>query len=132
MFFVGWGFSSAVTQWQAELGDAWGADGLPFTFFFALLFSAFAVAAVLVLQPMSRELQFGDGPIVDWFEDLVEDVAAMGVRAFSVSIMVLWYNTASGAGLGAVEDVRRRRKAAAKRPMVPESGTRDLRDPVYR
>ena len=60
-----------VAQWQAEIGAAWGIEGLTYNFWFAFLFSVLGALAVLVLQPYTRDIQFGDGHFIDWIEDWV-------------------------------------------------------------
>ena len=56
-------------------------------FFLMILLSALVI---LIVQPLSQEIEFGEGKIVNWIEDYLEDTFAMLIRGFTVVVMVLW------------------------------------------
>ena len=53
--------------------------------------TALSGVALMVVKPWSSDIDFGDGEIVDFVEDYVEDLWAMAARALSVMVMMLWY-----------------------------------------
>lgn len=56
-----------------------------------------AVSGVLVigLQPYTQQIECGDGPLVNFLEDWLEDLWALVSRGASATSMMLWYETAS-------------------------------------
>jgi len=97
-YIVGWAFGGAFTQALIEYKEAtpgvcFGDDCTLINVTFTLAITMFSAIVILILQPLSQEIEFGDGKIVNWIEDYLEDTFSMLVRGFTVVVIVLWNYT---------------------------------------
>ena len=78
-----------------------GDDCTSIDFMYAIAITLLSGAVVIILQPLTKEIEFGDGKIVNCIEDYLEDFFAMLVRGFTVIVVVLWnYAIGNWIGLG--------------------------------
>lgn len=102
---MGWAFGGAVLAGFAELKqqDGWlsaetfceaQADGTfdckGLNFGYAGVMSVLCCMVVVVLKPFAEEIECGDSQLVNWLEDLLEDVWSMVCRAAAVTMFMLW------------------------------------------
>ena len=106
-YIVGWAFAFAVEALLAEWKATYDLcappaeeGGAPICLWvdmgFVSTLTVFSGLVLVVIRPWAKEIEWGDGTCVDWFEDLVEDLWAMVARGLSVMVMALWYDTAYG------------------------------------
>ena len=91
-YFVGWAWSQAVLQALVEY-KASQPDVLLWVGFelgFACVLTVLLGLIVVAIKPLSEKIECGSGKVIDWLEELVEDFWAVVLRAFSVTIMVVW------------------------------------------
>jgi hypothetical protein len=50
---------------------------------------------MIVLMPFSKNVECGDSKLVNWLEDLLEDIWAMVIRGCMVTVMFLWVYTSN-------------------------------------
>ena len=103
-YLAGWAAAGALTQAVVELKQAYPiicesssfgytGDCLGFDLVFAVALTVVLSMIIIIIQPFAERIECGDNSIIDFIEDLAEDIVAMVKRACSVVIMVWWYNT---------------------------------------
>ncbi|KAL1496626.1 hypothetical protein AB1Y20_014230 [Prymnesium parvum] len=104
-YIVGWAWGNALLQLLHEitLND----DGLAmitsdgkrnfffFNAFFSLVVTIVSGLVIILIMPFTKEVECGDGDIVNFLEDALENIWSMVSRGCAVSVMVLWYYTIS-------------------------------------
>jgi len=80
----------------ANPGLCFGDDCTLFNVAFSIGVTMFSAFTIIVVQPLSKEIEFGSGKVVDWIEDYLEDTFAMLVRGFTVVVVVIWNYTIGG------------------------------------
>ena len=99
-YIVGWAFAFAMeallAEWKAKYhlcAPPAEEGGAPICLWvdvgFVSALTASAGLVLVVIRPWANEIQWGDGKVVDWFEDLCEDLWAMVARGLSVMVMAL-------------------------------------------
>eukprot|EP00966_Prymnesium_polylepis_P258566 5972217-Prymnesium_polylepis.1 len=84
-YIVGWAFGGASTQALIEYKEAtpgvcFGDDCTLINVTFTLAITMFSAIVILILQPLSQEIEFGDGKIANWIEDYLEDTFSVSVQ----------------------------------------------------
>jgi hypothetical protein len=103
-FIVGWGFGGAMLTLLKEIRASHpdlcvaSAPGIApdcglLNVGFSLAMTAVSAGVIIVIKPYTVEVECGDGAVIDWLEDLLEDIWAMVMRGATVTIMVLWNAT---------------------------------------
>ena len=85
-YIVCWAFGGAFLQALIEYKEAtpgvcFGDDCTLINVAYSTALTLLSALVVFILQPLSQEIEFGDGKIVDWIEDFLEDTFDMTVRA---------------------------------------------------
>ena len=62
---------------------------------FAVMVTFISAIIVIGLQPLTQSVECGDGKVLDFIEDFLEDLWALVSRGASATSMVLWYHFAS-------------------------------------
>jgi hypothetical protein len=94
-YIVGWAFGNTVVQYMNELKleDGCGDDCTGFEVWFTVMWTAIVGGMMIFIFPLTKVIEFGNGPVVNFVEDLLEDILDMVVRCFDVSIMCVWATT---------------------------------------
>ena len=89
-----WTFASGHSQqtngsWMAAEG---GTDCSLVDVGYAVALTLLSALLLLFIMPFTRKIELGDGALVDWLEELLEDTWSMVARGLSVIVMVQWYD----------------------------------------
>ena len=101
-YVVGWAVGGAFLQMlkeleadHPELCDADGSGCSLLSLLFAVMVTFISAIIVIGLQPLTQSVECGDGKVLDFIEDFLEDLWALVSRGASATSMVLWYHFAS-------------------------------------
>ena len=102
-YVVGWAFAFAAEQHLSEIKLAQpelcyseglaDPDCLGLDLAWVMSISVLAGLVLLVVKPLTQQVECGDSDFINWLEDCVEDFWQMLARGLSVTVMVLWYDT---------------------------------------
>jgi hypothetical protein len=91
-YVVGWGAGNAMMAWTNQtLVPA----GFPVPLI-AVVATFVGTIFLFIIKPFVKQIECGNSDIVNWIEDLLEDVFAMIARSLTVIIMSLWYAAFAG------------------------------------
>jgi hypothetical protein len=100
-YFVGWAVGNAFLAGLIELAGTnpglcseYSGCTVLNAVYTVLVTSGMAVV-IIALQPYTQQVECGDGEVIDWLEDWLEDLWQLVVRGASATSMVLWYHTAA-------------------------------------
>ena len=95
---VGWAFGAAFTKHLHELEGGYAAELCldddmcnGFRLLYCTAVSLCCAFVITVVAPLSKDVEFGSGKLVDAIEELLEDFFAMMHRGATVTVMLIWY-----------------------------------------